>query len=108
MEVPEDFNVEDFLKWTQGASVVSYCDMGDEMKTEAMDYIATGIEKSQSGGELNQEAACKFVKDAMDRQFGPTWHCVLGEGYSFDVTRQADTTIMMYYAGKLAVLLFKC
>jgi dynein light chain 4 len=62
--------------------------MDAEMKIEACDYIATGIEKSQSGGKLDQEAGCKFVKDAMDRQYGPSWHCVMGEGYSFDVTRQ--------------------
>ena len=107
MELPE-INMDDFTKWSLGSSVVSYSDMEDEMRTEAVDYIATGIEKSQSGGELNQEAACKFVKDAMDRQFGPAWHCVLGEGYSFDVTRQANTTMLMYYGGRQAILLFKC
>ena len=62
-----EVNYDDFFKWAQGSAVTSFCDMEDEMKTEAMDYIATGIEKSQSGGELNQEAACKFIKDAMDR-----------------------------------------
>ena len=107
MELPP-INMEDFTKWSLGSSVVSYCDMEAEMKTEAMDYISTGIEKSQGGGELNQEAACKFVKEAMDRQFGPAWHCCIGEGYSFDVTRQAESTLLMYYAGKQAVLLFKC
>jgi dynein light chain 4 len=44
----------------------------------------------------------------MDRQFGPAWHCIMGEGYSFEVTRQATTTLNMYYAGKIAILLFKC
>ena len=52
--------------------------------------------------------ACKFVKDSMDRQFGPCWHCVMGEGFSFEITRQAKTTLYMYYGGKIAVLLFKC
>ncbi len=52
MELPP-INMEDFTKWSLGSSVVSYCDMETEMKTEAMDYISTGIEKSQAGGELN-------------------------------------------------------
>ena len=52
--------------------------------------------------------ACKFAKEQMDKQFGPAWHAVMGEGFSFDVTRQAKTTLYMYYAGKVAVLLFKC
>ena len=82
-----EINMDDFLKWAGGNAVQPYCDMDPEMKTEAVDYIATGIEKSQHGGQLDQNAACKFVKDAMDKQFGHSWHCVLGEGYSFDVTR---------------------
>ena len=66
MELPA-INMDDFTKWSLGSSVVSYCDMDTEMKTEAVDYISTGIEKSQVGGELAQEAACKFIKEAMDR-----------------------------------------
>ena len=82
--------------------------MNAEMQVEAIDYVSTGIEKSMVAGVLNQEAGCKFVKDQMDRQFGPAWHCIMGEGYSFEVTRQATTTLNMYYAGKIAILLFKC
>ena len=52
--------------------------------------------------------ACKFIKDQMDRQFGPDWHCIIGEGFSFEITRQAKSTLYMYYAGNLAVLLYKC
>ena len=44
----------------------------------------------------------------MDRQFGPTWHCIMGEGFSFDVTRMDRYTLYMFYASKVAVLLFKC
>ncbi len=36
---------------------------------------------------LDVQAACKLIKENMDRQFGPFWHVVLGEGYSFEVTR---------------------
>ena len=32
----------------------------------------------------------------------------MGEGFSFEVTRQAKSTLYIYYAGKVAVLLFKC
>ena len=52
MELPP-INMDDFTKWSLGSYVVSYCDMEVEMKTEAVDYISTGIEKSQGGGELN-------------------------------------------------------
>ncbi len=94
--------------------------MDDFMKTEAKDTISTAIEKASGATGINIEVclyyqnlstlqfACKFVKDQMDRQFGPCWHCVMGEGFSFEITRQAKTTLYMYYAGKIAVLLFKC
>ena len=99
--------------------------MDDFMKTEAKDIISTAIEKASGATGINIEVrtiprnnyrvystsiqfACKFVKDSMDRQFGPCWHCVMGEGFSFEITRQAKTTLYMYYAGKIAVLLFKC
>ena len=54
------------------------------------------------------QGACKYVKDSMDKKFGPEWHCVMGQSYSFEVTKQAQTSLYMYYAGNLAVLLFKC
>ena len=82
--------------------------MDDFMKTEAKDLISTAIEKASGATGINVEFACKFVKDGMDRQFGPCWNCVMGEGFSFEVTRQARSTLYMYYAGKIAILLFKC
>lgn len=100
--------MEDFKKWALGNFIVAETDMEHDMKMEAIDAITGAIEKSQSGGILNAEAACKIVKDFMDRQFGPCWHCVIGEGYSFEVTRQAGCTINLYYAGKYTILLFKC
>ena len=54
------------------------------------------------------QQACKIVKDQMDRQYGHSFHCVMGEGFSFEVTRQANQSLYLYYSGKLAVLLFKC
>ena len=44
----------------------------------------------------------------MDRQYGQPFHCVMGEGFSFEVTRQSNQSLYLYYSGKLAVLLFKC
>ena len=95
--------------------------MDPEVLSEAKDFVSTAIEKASGGAagvdtmvsvlfdfKLTFQAACRFVKESMDRQFGPAWHCVMGEGFSFEVTRQAKSTLYMYYAGKIAVLLFKC
>lgn len=61
--------------------------MEDVIKVEAKDFVMSGIEKFSGGGVVNFEAACKYVKEQMDRQFGPSWHCIMGEGFSFEVTR---------------------
>ncbi len=103
-----NINMDDFKMWSLGTPIVAYTDMEAEMKLEAIDSITGALEKSQSGGQLNGEAACKIVKEFMDRQYGPCWHCICGEGYSFEVTRQAGCTINLYYAGKYNILLFKC
>ena len=51
------------------------------------DESRRSIEKFGGAAGVDIEAACKFVKENMDRKFGPTFHCVMGEGFSFEVTR---------------------
>ena len=61
--------------------------MEGTMQTEAKEHIVSGIEKNSGAEGIDVQAASKFIKEAMDRQFGPSWHCIIGEGYSFEVTR---------------------
>ena len=82
--------------------------MDDEMRTEAKEHASSGIEKFSSAEGVDYHQAGKYVKEAMDKQFGPSWHCIIGQGFSFEITRMQNSTIMMYYAGNLAVLLYKC
>ena len=58
--------------------LVKLSDMPDEMRMEARETIVTALEKFPD----QYEAAAKFVKDLMDRKFGASWHCVIGEGCS--------------------------
>ena len=57
------------------------------MKVEAKEHIISGIEKNAGAEGIDVQNASKFIKEQMDRQFGPSWHCIIGEGYSFEVTR---------------------
>ena len=107
MEVPP-INMEDFNRWKGQQGIVKYSDMNDHMNNEAKDFVSTGIEKASGATGVNYQQACQYIKLEMDKQFGPSWHCIMGEGFSFEVTRQAGQTLHMYYAGKIAVLLFKC
>ena len=61
--------------------------MDDVMKMEAKEHVMSGIEKCSGQEGVDVKAAAKFIKEAMDRQFGPSWHCIIGEGYSFEITR---------------------
>lgn len=54
------------------------------------------------------QAACKQIKEIMDKKFGATWHVILGEGFGFEVTHQKGNMIYVYYMGNRAVLLYKC
>jgi dynein light chain 4, axonemal len=53
------------------------------------------------------EAASKLIKEDLDRKYGPTWQCVIGEGYAFHVTVQSGSYLQMYYNGNLSCLVFK-
>ena len=61
--------------------------MDPVMKVEAKEHIISGIEKNAGAEGIDVQNASKFIKEQMDRQFGPSWHCIIGEGYSFEVTR---------------------
>jgi hypothetical protein len=54
------------------------------------------------------QAAARSVKEQMDRKFGPSWHCIIGEGFGFQCTYQTKHMIFLYYQGNVAILLFKC
>ena len=86
VELPP-FDLEFFNKWKQSNSIVKECDMDEQTTIDAKDHIVTGIEKMTSADGVDFAAASKYIKENMDRQFGPSWHCIIGEGYSFEVTR---------------------
>lgn len=44
--------------------------MTEEMRTESMDIIVSGIEKHSESMEL----ACKMIKETMDKKYGGPWH----------------------------------
>jgi dynein light chain 4 len=43
----------------------------------------------------------------MDKKFGAAWHCVIGEGFGFDITYQAKNMVYVYY-GQIGILAYKC
>jgi dynein light chain 4 len=51
---------------------------------------------------------CKEIKENMDKQHGPYWHVIIGEGFSFEITRMTKAFLYMYHVGKFAILVYKC
>ena len=107
MELPA-FDPIDFKKFTDGKTIVKDTDMDPIVENEAKLHITNGIEKASSATGVDikvsiiaslkicsisvtvwlfEQMACKIVKEQMDRQYGHSFHCVMGEGFSFEVTR---------------------
>ena len=80
-------------------------DMTAEMANETVEIITAAVDKFLS--TENYEKAAQAVKDGMDKKFGPTWHCCIGEGFGYDVTYNTRNMLMLYYGEKLGILVFK-
>jgi len=53
---------------------------------KVIDVVASGIENNITP-TLNAENAARYIKESLDKKFGPLWHCVIGEGFAFDITK---------------------
>jgi dynein light chain 4 len=92
------------LKKSFSKNLIKSADMNNELQSEAVDLIVSAIDKQRG----NYEAAARQVKEQMDRKFGSSWHCIIGEGFGFQVTYQTKHCLFIFYQGNLAILLFKC
>jgi dynein light chain 4 len=72
-------------------------DMTAEMAGETVEIITAAVDKFLS--TENYEKAAQAVKDGMDRKFGPTWHCCIGEGFGYDVTYNTRNMLLLYVRG---------
>lgn len=81
------------------------CDMTSENAMEALEVISTGVEKHAA--TKNYEACAQQIKVQMDKKFGSSWQCSIGEGFGFDITYQEKMMIYVYY-GDVGILCYKC
>lgn len=45
-----------------------------------MDSIQTGIESYEYAW-----MATKVIKEILDKKFDPSWQCIIGEGFAYDI-----------------------
>eukprot|EP00960_Hanusia_phi_P048431 758941-Hanusia_phi.AAC.4 len=87
--------------------VKTQTDMKEEMRIEAVDAVISAIEKFGNMKPPKYDLAAKQVKETMDKKFAPNWCCVIGEAFGADIVHEKQTLLYMFYAGNLAILLFK-
>lgn len=95
----------DFKKTLQKPLIASE-DMSAETSAEAVEIITAAIDKFLA--TENYEKAAQSIKDGLDKKLGPTWHCVVGEGFGFNITYNTHNMLYLYYGEKLGILCFKC
>ena len=66
MDLPP-LDIDTFNKWKGGQAVVRDCDMEEEMRNDAKEHVATGIERSVSAEGVDYKQASKMIKEAMDK-----------------------------------------
>jgi len=96
---------EEELRKVISRPLVKYSDMPTEMGSEAVEIVTMAMDKFQSN--KNYESAAQLIKNTMDKKFGLTWHCAIGEGFGFDVTCQRKYLLHCYY-GIASILCYKC
>lgn len=96
------------LKKIFSKNITKSSSMGHELHSETLDLIISVLDAQFANGVPNYEASAKQIKDQMDKKYGPSWHCIMGEGFGFQVTYQLDHMLYLYYQGSVAILLYKC
>ena len=81
----EQLDFQELRKMMVGQYIIKDSDMQEDMKQDAADTVVSGIENNMTP-TFNAQNAAKFIKDSLDKKFGPTWQCIIGEGYAYDVT----------------------
>ena len=81
---------------------MQYTELNTESSNEVSDMIVSSIDKHVG----NYESSSRAIKEIMDKKFGDSWNVIVGEGFSFEITHQAQFIIYIYYQN-LAVLVFK-
>lgn len=85
-------------------SLVKYSDMPTEMGNEIVEVCTTALDKFLVNRDY--EGASAAIKNALDKKFGPSWQCAIGEGFGFDISCQQKFLLHLYY-GKVGILCYK-
>jgi hypothetical protein len=82
--------------------------MDAEMVEKCKEKIINAVEKYMTeSADANFDIASKMIKEDMEKENGPTWVCIIGEAFAFNVKSQNE--LFLYcYLGNYGILLYKC
>ena len=86
---------------------VIIAEMNPDMLSYCQDKISNIYDKYLNiEGEPNYEEGAKILKNEMERDNGPTWICMIGKNFSFNLKSQKEACLYCYL-GKFGILLYK-
>lgn len=80
---------------------VHFSDMPQDYQQSAIEKAATMLESKTPINEL-----ASHLKKYFDKEFYPTWHCIVGNNFGSYVSNEEGSTIYFTY-GQTSILLFK-
>ena len=108
-----DMKLKDMIQNKEWKDVIKkieviIAEMNPDMLSYCQDKISNIYDKYLNiEGEPNYEEAAKILKNEMERDNGPTWICMIGKNFSFNIKSQKETCLYCYL-GKFCILLYKC
>lgn len=108
-----DMKLKDMIQNKEWKDVIKkieviIAEMNPDMLSYCQDKISNIYDKYLNiEGEPNYEEAAKILKNDMERDNGPTWICMIGKNFSFNIKSQKEACLYCYL-GKFGILLYKC
>lgn len=86
----------------EGTFVEKQVDMPPDVVDSAKRYIAEAFSSTS-----NEQEIAKYVKKHFDEEYGPIWHCVVGNSFGANGTHETNHFLYIYY-DQTAIQLWKC
>ena len=108
-----DYNLKELSQHKDWNNVIKklnpiICEMDPDMLGYCQDKISNIYDKYLNvEGQPNFEEAARILKSDMEKDNGPTWICIIGQDFSFNVKSQKEACLYGYL-GHFGVLLYKC
>ena len=108
-----DYNLKSLTENKEWNNVIKkihpiIAEMNPDMLSYCQDKISNIYDKYLNvEGQPNLEEAAKILKADMERDNGPTWICIIGQDFSFNIKSQKEACLYAYL-GKFGILLYKC